>query len=229
MKLYKRFIIIFGFITFLFCVSIFCLHYLCHDNTETQFYINICLAIFGSALLTTLSAWLSYCYERKKTLVSFWNNTWQIVHFLNKYQKNMNLEKKVCFFLDYYDFSKDLWANDYGDIDFIFDKIYKNKVYIQNNLYLPVLNFGHDVQACVAHFRWYLENTEHFAGLVKPDIIKLENIVLRKQIYPQWYGHIEHSFIQNVTKPKLAQKLSDELNGHYFEIMVGKRKAKKDF
>lgn len=229
MKLYKQFILTFGFIAILFCAIVFYLHYICCDNTETQFYINICLAIFGSALLTTLSAWLSYCHERKKTLINFYNHTLQIIRFLNNYKENMTLKEKVCFFLDYYDFNKDLWANDYGDIDFLLDKIYKHKVYIQNKIFLPIIDFGDDVQDCVAHFRWYLGDAEHFAGLVKPDIIKLENIVLSKQIYPQWYGHIEYSFLQNVTKPKLAQKLRDELNGHYYEIMVGKRKAKQDF
>ncbi len=229
MKLYKRSIIIFGLITFLFGFSVYYLHYYCIDSNENQFRLNVCLALCGSALLTTLSAWLSYCNERKKTLINFYNHTLQIIRFLNKYKENMTLKEKVCFFLDYYDFSKDLWSNDYGDIDFLFDKIYKNKVYIQNNIYLPVLNFGHDVQACVAHFRWYLEDTEHFAGLVKPDIIKLENIILRKKIYPQWYGHTKHNFIVNATEPKLAQKLRNELNGHYYEIMVGKRKAKQDF
>ena len=54
-----------------------------------ELWVNILLAIFGSAALSALTAFISYLHERRKTMESFVYHTRQILFYLNKYQMSM--------------------------------------------------------------------------------------------------------------------------------------------
>ena len=103
--------------------------------TETDFWINVCLGIFGSAFLTILTSIMSYNHEKEKTLERFLYHTRQILTVANKYQEHMTLEEKIRFFLEYSEFDKIAWDADFGNMSFFSEKITHNQKYIYCSIY----------------------------------------------------------------------------------------------
>jgi len=101
---YKKLTIICAVISVISLSICLCLYY-CLDCDGADFWVNVCLAVFGSALLTSLSSFVSYFHERRATLEGFMYHCKQMLHALNKYQDSMSLEEKMKFYLDYHDLS----------------------------------------------------------------------------------------------------------------------------
>lgn len=59
------------------------LHYLI-PCTETDFWVNVCLGVFGSAVLTVMTSIVFYHYEKRNTLEGFYYHTRQLLSYLNK-------------------------------------------------------------------------------------------------------------------------------------------------
>ncbi len=202
-----------------------------HTNNSVQydFEINICLAIFGSAAVTVLSSLITYYFEKRKTLESFLYHTSELVKFLNKYQEKLSLERKIQFFLDYYDIDKHMWDADYNDISFMCEIKGKKKKYIYDNIYIPIVNFNNAVAKYIWNFRWYLDGSGKNDEVMKKYIKELEKYLIKnveKEIptaYDENNVPISFSKIKSVS-PKLVNDIYKELYGRYFIIMHGKKR-----
>lgn len=229
MKVYKKLTFISVLIAILmFLVATF-LHYY-FPCGETEFWINVCLGIFGSAFLTALTAILSYWNEKIKTLENFAYHTLQLLNMANKYQEHMTLEEKIRLFLDYSEFNKIAWDADFGNIDFFFERVTQNRQYIYNSIYKPILDFNRAVENHVWHFRWHLDGSGKNDAVMQRFVSELQDylIVIDEQDIPKEYdenGNVTSFFHQKTSRPKLVSDVHKELVGHYYEVMYG-RKAK---
>ena len=100
----------------------------CVDN---EFWKNIFIALFGSAILSFITSVIAYRQQRKNTLEKFYNRTNEILHIWSKYFYLNTTEQKLDFFLEYCDFSRFEWDEAYGDMDFFFDRFRRNRKYRQ--------------------------------------------------------------------------------------------------
>ena len=99
LKIYKKLTFVAMIIAAASLATAMIMHYFL-PCTETDFWINVCLGIFGSAFLTILTSIMSYNHEKEKTLERFLYHTRQILTVANKYQEHMTLEEKIRFFLE---------------------------------------------------------------------------------------------------------------------------------
>ena len=58
------------------------------EGREADFWCNVSLAIFGSGLLTFITAYIGYVTEKKRTLESFFYKTTALLRIINKYEFN---------------------------------------------------------------------------------------------------------------------------------------------
>ena len=231
MRVYKRLTLLSVLIAAVMFSGAVFMHYsfLCD---ETEFWINVCLGIFGSAVLTALTAVISYFHEKIKTLENFYYHTRQILYVINKYQENMSLEVKIQFFLDYNDFDNIAWDADYGNIDFFFERMTKNREYIYSSIYKPILDFNHAVANHIWHFRWYLDGSGRNDTVMQKFVSELQDYLITTVEYniPTNYdekGNVISFSHYTSTSSKLVSDVKEELCGRYYEIMYGQRKAEK--
>ena len=201
-------------------------------NHGGELWVNILLAIFGSAVLSALTGLLSYLYERRKTMESFVYHTRQILSYLNKYQTSMTLDEKIKFFIGYCEFDKSAWDADYGNMDFFFEKRNKNREYIFNNIYQPILQFSNAVSNHLWHFRWYLDGSgrnekvmTNFIGELEAYLISHSEVDVPTE-YNENGDAISFCKISS-TEPKLVLDIKKELNGHYYDIMYNTKQDNK--
>lgn len=232
MRAYKRmtkFSILIAIISLLIAILLnFCL-----VVDKTGFWVNVCLGLFGSAALTILTSIVSYFHERRQTLESFVYHTRQILSYLNKYQESMPLEQKLKFYLDYHDLDKSAWDMDVGNMDFFFESKTHDFQYIYTTIYKPILDFNRAVENHVWHFRWYFDGTGKNDTVMEKFLLELQEYLLEKneQDIPTEYdenGNIVSICHYSTVKPKLVLNIRKELNGRYYEIMYGKKIAKRE-
>lgn len=231
MKVYKKMTVISAIITVSSLTAAMIMHYL-FPCSETDFWINVCLGIFGSAFLTILTSIMSYNHEKVKTLENFLYHTRQILSVANKYQEHMTLEQKIHFFIEYSEFDKIAWDADFGNMSFFFEKTTHNQKYIYDNIYKPILDFNHAVANHVWHFRWHLDGSGKNDAVMQKFVDELQGYLLRitEQDVPTEYDENNNplSFCHyRSTEPKLVFDVKRELGGRYYDIMYGKRKAAK--
>lgn len=231
MKAYKKLTIIATIISVMAFLLAVILHY-CYPCYETEFWINVCLGLFGSAVLTVLTSVVTYWYDKIKTLESFQSHTLQLLSIANKYQENMLLEEKIRFFLSYNEFDKIAWDSDFGNIDFFFERITRSRKYIYYNIYKPILDFNQAVANHVWHFRWHLDGSGKNDVVMQKFVDELQSYLLRitEKDVPTEYDENNNpiSFCHYRTaEPKLVFDVKRELGGRYYNIMYGKRKAEK--
>ena len=229
MKPYKRLTIICSSISLFSFIACLCLHYLivCDD---TDFWVNVCLAIFGSSLLTSLSSIVLYFHEKRVALENFMYHCRQLLHFLNKYQDSMPLSEKMRFFLDYHDLDKSAWDATYGNIDFFLERFTGNRAYIYKKLYHPILLFNQAVGSHAWHFRWYFDGSGKNDSVMEMFVAQLEQhlLIRSEQSIPTDYDASGKavSFMETTSvESKLVHEILQELNGKYYDIMYGKKKS----
>ncbi len=232
MRVYKKLTLITTLLAgFAFAMATI-LHY-CFSCAEADFWVNVCLGIFGSAILTALTSVVSYHHEKRKTLEGFVYHTRQIISHLNKYQESMTLEEKLRFFLDYKDLDKSAWDMDFGDMDFFLECHHHNRKYIYEKIYKPISDFNEVVNNHVWHFRWHLDGSGKNDVVMQTFIKELESYLLEKheQNIPTEYdenGTPISFFHCSGTSSKLVTNIIEELGGHYYEVMYGKKIANRE-
>lgn len=197
-----------------------------------NFWTNVSLALFGSAVLSFLTSLLTYFHEKRKTLEGFVYHTKQIVHFLNQYQESMSLEEKIKFFLAYNDFDKTAWDADYGNMDFFWRNKSGNRKYIFDSLYQPIIKFNSAVNNHSWHFKWHLDGSGRNENVMAKFVDELESYLIVKKEYEVPVEYNDDGSVKRVCKIQSVQSLLvrtilKELNGHYFEIMYGKKVKKQ--
>ncbi|MDO5445845.1 MAG: hypothetical protein Q4F31_09540 [Eubacteriales bacterium] len=231
MRIYKKLTIYTTVIAIIsFTLATF-FHY-CFPGDEADFWINVCLGIFGSAVLTAFTSIVSYFHERRKTLENFLYHTRQILTFANKYQEHMTLDEKLRFFLDYSEFDKTVWDTDFGNMDFFFERKNKYREYIYNNIYNPILDFSNAVANHVWHFRCHLDGSAKNERVMQTFVDELQSYLLKKEekTIPTDIndnGDKTSCFRFISTESKLVHDVKVELAGRYYEILYGKRTANK--
>lgn len=231
MRAYKKMTIIATLIAIIALLVAIVLHYCC-PCYETEFWINVCLGLFGSAALTVLTSVVSYWHERIKTLENFLYHTRQLLSAANKYQEHMTLEQKIQFFLEYSEFDKIAWDADFGNIDFFFERITKDREYIYYSIYKPILDFNNAVANHVWHFRRHLDGSGKNDAVMQNFVSELQDYLLKidEQDIPTEYdenGNATSFLPHKSTCPKLVLDVKKELRGRYYEILYGKKQAAK--
>ncbi len=233
MRVYKRMTIISAIIAVCSLLIAIILHYLFASSREIDFWIDVSLGLFSGAILTVLTSVISYLHERRRTLESFANHTRSILSYLNKYQENMSLTQKIEFYLDYYDLDKSDWDMDIGNMNFFFERITGHFKYIYNNIYKPIFDFDKHVANHVWHFRWYLDGSGKNDAVMEDFLSELQDYLLEKSETDIPTEYDENGKVVNVChcsyiKSKLVDEIQEKLNGYYFEIMYGKKYAKRE-
>lgn len=228
MRLYKKLTYFSGVVSAISFVVCLFLHYNFSCN-ESEFWVNVCLALFGSALLTTLSSIVSYFQERRSTLEGFSYHCKQILHILNKYQESMSLEEKMRFYLDYHDFDKTSFDVDYGNIDFFLERVTKDREYIYQKIYLPILNFNKAVNRHVWHFRWYFDGSGKNISVMEIFVNQLEHYLIYQEESELPATDVQHgNTLEEMisTESRLVSEISNQLNTRYYDILYLKKKHK---
>ncbi len=145
----------------------------------------------------------------------------------------MPLEQKLKFYLDYHDLDKSAWDMDVGNMDFFFESKTHDFQYIYTTIYKPILDFNRAVENHVWHFRWYFDGTGKNDTVMEKFLLELQEYLLEKneQDIPTEYdenGNIVSTCHYSTVKPKLVLNIRKELNGRYYEIMYGKKIAKRE-
>ena len=121
------------------------LHYLC-QGIEIEFWSNIALAIFGSSILAFITSVIGYFAGKRNALERLWFSTKTLLHYINKYELNWDLEKKIEFYLNYIDIDKSLWNANIRTIYFLNDFRRTCRNYIYDYIYSPINKFNQEVQ-----------------------------------------------------------------------------------
>jgi hypothetical protein len=241
MSAYKKLIWIIGVLT-ITSFLLACWLYFGASFTGADFWTNVCLGVFGSALLTILSAISSYNYERRRTLEGFSSYTRYILDYLSKYQKNMSIEAKLKYFLNYHDIDKIAWDMEFGNIDFFleckimeifFGDKFRSRKYIYDKIYRPICNFNNAVTNHVWHFRMYLDGSGKNEKVIQNFVTELEDYLIKvteKDIPTEYDENCEPTAFCHCSyvESKIVREINSELAGRYYEILYGKRIANKE-
>lgn len=132
------------------------LHYF-SNYSDAEFWINVCLAIFGSTLLSRITALILYFNEKETKLELFELQTRRLLKFINHYQTSMSLKDKMRFFLEYHGLDKNEWMITYSGLSF---SKHKEQIdFIETFIYKLIIEFNKAVSKHVWHFRYYSDGS----------------------------------------------------------------------
>lgn len=193
---------------------------------EPEFWVNVLLAIFGSGLLTAISSFVGYFYEKRRSLESFLYSTRGFLRFLNKYDSDWEIEKKIDFYLDYLNSDKSSWDMQLGDIYFLYDPERKKFKYIYHKIYSPLAKLNELIGDHELHF-------SSFKSSKCPNYKAMQIIIDEVETYFLDISTAEVDDGNNKipctwAKPKLTRQIRDELSGYYYILMYGKKIAERN-
>lgn len=228
MKIYRNATLVTAFLTVFAGVAAGCLNFW---TTADSFWCNLLLGVFGSGLLTFITSVIGYRVERQKTFEGFLYCTKEILHNLNKYRLSWTVEEKIDFFLTYHDISCAEWDRYFGEFCFLFDFGHKNREYIYNKIYHPILEINQRVNHHVWHFRWHKEGSGQDEHVMERFVREIEDLIIERKID---IGPSEaetsvkiRSIPISTTRNKIVGDLLYELNNEYYRLMYGNRVYKQ--
>lgn len=133
MQIYKNSVIVTILISVTSFIASFVLKFYL-TGKEVGFWYDISIGVFSGAILTLITVIVGYRVERKKVLEGFWSYTHKILKQINNYEESMSLEKKIDFFIDFYNQDRIEWDRYFGEIDFLFDWKQRNRKYIYHSI-----------------------------------------------------------------------------------------------
>ncbi len=197
------------------------------NGADAEFWCNVCLAVFGSGLLTFITSCIGYFTEKRRTLEGFFYSTQTLLHIINKYDLNWNLERKIDFFLDYSDVDKSVWDAQLGSIYFMLDPDREKFNYIYQEIYKPVLDLNQEIASHETNFKWHRNGSGKNDTVMADCVGKIEALLMEnttKKLTTNDGQEIQITHIQN----KLVHTTLKELNGRFYDIMYGKKKESED-
>ena len=215
-----------GGLTIVSLVLVFCIHNGC-SGTEAEFWCNVFLAVFGSALLTFITSIIGYITEKRSTLEGFWYSTYSLLRIINKYDVNWELEQKIDFYLTYVDIDKYLWDSQFGSIYFMNDLNREKAEYIYNNIYKPLLDFNGAICKHEFHFRWHQDGGGKNKEVMAIFVNELESIFIKETSNVDCLENNETSEMPLIEK-QLVKNIHSELNGRYYKLLYGKSNKKEE-
>ncbi len=219
MRIYKRSVIITGIISIVSLAFAIILNYVVNE----EFWCNVCLGLFGSSFLTLITSIIGYFVEKRNCMDSFYIETKKFLNKFNRYQIDLKLEDKIAFFLEMADYDKTNWDMDFGKMDFFNNK---QREYIYYNIYTPLIEARKIIADHAVQFRMHTNKT----GKNEPTMFALvENI--EKCFLSQKKYHLpmedNNKIIATEVHNRIVEDILKELNGRYYKIMNGKKKALK--
>ena len=219
MRIYKRSVIITGIISIVSLSFAIILNYVVNE----EFWCNVCLGLFGSSLLTLITSIIGYFAEKRNCMDGFYIETKKFLNKFNRYQIDLKLEDKIAFFLEMADYDKTDWDMDFGKMDFFNNK---QREYIYYNIYTPLIEARKIIADHAVQFRMHTNKT----GKNEPTMFALvENI--EKCFLSQKKYHLpmedNNKIIATEVHNRIVEDILKELNGHYYKIMNGKKRALK--
>jgi len=208
-------------VTALSFIAVLITHYVFYGN-EADFWCNVWLAVFGSGLLTAITSCIGYSYEKRRTMENFNYSTRGLLHFLNRYDLKWGNEKKIDFFLNYLDVDKSLWNGQLGDIYFLYDPNCQKFNYVCEEIYLPILRLNQKIAEHEFHFRWHKDGSGKNDAVMQDFIGEIESLFMESKVVEQETpdgGKFPITTVQN----KLVHDTYEELSGHYYDIIYGKK------
>lgn len=115
MSIYKKSFIIIAVLSIISLIIGIILNY-CFDE---EFWCNVCLGIFGSSILTSISSIVGYSVEKKNSLEGFYSESRKMLKFINTYQADLALADKIDFFLDMANYDVSTWDLYFTKMDFL--------------------------------------------------------------------------------------------------------------
>lgn len=219
----KNYVISTRISAFLTCISLVAaliLHYEL-SGEEAKFWCNVCLAVFGSALLTLITSCVGYLVEKQRTLESFNYSTRALLHIINKYDLNWSLERKMDFFLDYSDVDKSVWDAHLGAIYFLFDPGKITFKYIYQKIYKPISDINQIIASHIYHFKWHKNGSGKNDVVMRGFVTEIESLFM-EEISSQPFFEDGETVQTKMVRNKLVYTALEELNGKYYEIMYSK-------
>ena len=217
MSLYKKSIIVTAILSIISLAMAIIFNYVINE----QFWCNVCLGVFGSSVLTLITSKIGYSVERRSCLEAFYEDTLKVLNRINRYQHDLALEEKIDFFLAMMDYDKSSWNTTIGKLDF-FDN--KQREYIYQSIYNPLKELDKVISEHAWHFRMYKNGTGRNEAVMQTFIEEIEHYVLDKKEYHH-PGEDNEDFTTRTITNRIVDEILEELNGRYYEIMYGKKKA----
>lgn len=216
MTVYKKGIIV----SIVLCVMSFVGARVLSNSCDGNFWCNILLGIFGSSFLTFVTSLIGYKHERIMVLEEFYTETLKLINRFNKYQTDFSLNQKIDFYLDLEDYDTTDWDFSVGKMDF-FNK--DNWKYIYGEIYKPLLDTYNKACSHSWHFRMHKNGTGTNEAVMQTFIDEIEPCFIEKKTHTLQTedGDIHPTSIKN----KIVDDMLKELDGKYYELMYGKKKA----
>lgn len=141
-------------ITLIISILSFILSLLFTKYIDNTFFYDITIGIFSGSILACGLSTVNYNVEKKKVLKNFYVVANAYIKELAKYEPFANCNEKCQFFIDYYNLPlMDLRVAFY-DITFLLD-IHKNKRYIKETIYWPLLKINLMVSKSYWNLKYY--------------------------------------------------------------------------
>ena len=216
MTVYKRGIIVSSVLCIVSLIIAIVLNY----GFEETFWCNVLLGVFGSSFLTMVTSVIGYRHERRIVLEEFYTETLKLINRFNKYQTDFSLDQKIDFYLDLEDYDTTDWDFSVGKMDF-FNK--DNWKYIYGEIYKPLLDTYNKACSHSWHFRMHKNGTGTNEAVMQTFIDEIEPCFIEKKTHTLQTedGDIHPTSIKN----KIVDDMLKELDGKYYELMYGKKKA----
>lgn len=216
MSVYKKSVICTGILT-VFSIS---LAMILNYALNQDFWCNVCLGIFGSSLLSCITVVIGYFAEKRIVLEGFGAETHKLLYEFNKYQREMPLDDKIECFLNIIDYDTMTWGMYLGKIDF-FDN--RQRKYIYNEIYYPLLNVRKVITEHMWNFRMHKNGKVRNEAVMKTYVEEIELYILRIEKH-HYRMENEQDYVTTSVSNRIVEDVLAELNGHYLEIMNGKKK-----
>lgn len=216
MAIYKRGIIV---SSVLCLVSLF-IAIILNYGFEESFWCNVLLGVFGSSFLTVVTSVIGYKHERRILMEEFYTETLKLINMFNSYQTDLSLEQKIDFFLKLSDYDTTDWDFVVGKMDF-FNK--NNWKYIYREIYKPLLDIYNKACSHSWHFRMHKNGTGRNDAVMQSFINEIEPCFIEKKT--NTLQTEEGDFHSTSVSNRIVEKILKELDGRYYELMYGKKKA----
>ena len=190
---------------------------------QEQFWCNVLLGIFGGAVLTSITSIMGYFVGRRHALEEFYLETIKLLKRYNKYQTDLTPDQKINFFLELSNYDMEYWGTTYARID-LFNK--KSRKYIYEKIYRQ-LTYAHK-KACshTWHFEMHVNGTGVNNAVMEDFISEIEPAIIREEEYV--VGNGDNEYVTKNVHNHIVKMIDAELNGKYYEIMYGKKKAEEN-
>ena len=171
-----------------------------------EYISNIFIGIFASGILALMIAIINYRVERRRILEKIYFQGIKACNNFYQFDSNGEIDVLIDTVLDINKFDYSEFDAAYGEIDLMFDIRNKKREYIFSNIYDPIMNVKHEISKICIHFREYKKSTNGNVEMMRLYLDKLKN---------------------DINIINVADKVIDELDGKYFEIMYPHEKKKR--